>query len=219
MSRNVLVIEDDRDIARLLELHLKDEGYAVSVASLGKAGLRQVLAKPRDLVILDLILPGMDGLKVCRGIRNREEYTPVLMLTAKSTDVDRIVGLSMGIEEDLPFAFGDIGLVERVLQNLVDNALRHTPEGGEIAIAAEGSRSGLTVRVSDTGYGISPDRLSRMLDPAATRYGNAVEDGDGTGLGLIIARRILELHGSDQKAESAVGFGTTFEFTLPVTKT
>ena len=78
MSRNVLVIEDDKDIARLLGLHLKDEGYAVAIVSDGNAGLRQALAKPYDIVILDLILPGMDGLEVCRGIRNRKDYTPVL---------------------------------------------------------------------------------------------------------------------------------------------
>src|SRR3972149_10219177 len=96
MSRNVLVVEADKDTARLLDLHLKDEGYSVTVASDGKTGLAQALSKPYDIVILDLILPGMDGLEVCRGIRNRKDYTPILMLTAKSTDVDRIVGLGVG---------------------------------------------------------------------------------------------------------------------------
>jgi DNA-binding response OmpR family regulator len=114
MSRNILVIEDDRDIARLLEMHLKDEGYSVTVVSDGKAGLRQALAKPYDIVILDLILPGMDGLEVCRGIRNRKDYTPVLMLTAKSTDVDRIVGLEMGADDYLTKPFNVRELLARV---------------------------------------------------------------------------------------------------------
>lgn len=114
MSRNVLVIEDDRDIARLLELHLKDEGYSVTVVSDGKAGLRQALANPFDIVILDLILPGIDGLEVCRGIRNRKDYTPVLMLTAKSTDVDRIVGLEMGADDYLTKPFNVRELLARV---------------------------------------------------------------------------------------------------------
>jgi len=114
MSRNVLVIEDDRDIARLLELHLKDEGYSVTVVSDGKAGLRQALSGACDLVILDLILPGMDGLEVCRGIRNRKDYTPVLMLTAKSTDVDRIVGLEMGADDYLTKPFNIRELLARV---------------------------------------------------------------------------------------------------------
>lgn len=114
MSRNVLVIEDDRDIARLLELHLKDEGYSVTVVSDGNAGLRQALARPYDIVILDLILPGMDGLEVCRGIRNRKDYTPILMLTAKSTDVDRIVGLEMGADDYLTKPFNVRELLARV---------------------------------------------------------------------------------------------------------
>src|SRR4030065_2720567 len=96
MPRNVLVIEDDKDISRLLDLHLKDEGYSVTVASDGKTGLAQALSKPFDIVLLDLLLPGMDGLEVRGGIRNRKDYTPILMLTAKSTDVDRIGGLEMG---------------------------------------------------------------------------------------------------------------------------
>ena len=114
MSRNVLVVEDDKDIARLLDLHLKDEGYSVTVASDGKTGLAQALSKPYDIVILDLILPGMDGLEVCRGIRNRKDYTPILMLTAKSTDVDRIVGLEMGADDYLTKPFNVRELLARV---------------------------------------------------------------------------------------------------------
>ena len=114
MSRNVLVIEDDKDIARLLDLHLRDEGYSVAVASDGKTGLAQALSKPYDIVILDLILPGMDGLEVCRGIRNRKDYTPILMLTAKSTDVDRIVGLEMGADDYLTKPFNVRELLARV---------------------------------------------------------------------------------------------------------
>jgi DNA-binding response OmpR family regulator len=114
MTRNVLVIEDDRDIARLVELHLRDEGYSVTVVPDGKLGLRQALSKTYDLVILDLILPGMDGLEVCRHIRNRPEYTPVLMLTAKSTDVDRILGLEMGADDYLTKPFNVRELLARV---------------------------------------------------------------------------------------------------------
>jgi DNA-binding response OmpR family regulator len=114
MSHSVLVIEDDRDIARLLEIHLKDEGYSVNVASDGESGLREALSKPYDIVILDLILPGMDGLEVCRRIRSGPEYTPVLMLTAKSTDVDRILGLEMGADDYLTKPFNVRELLARV---------------------------------------------------------------------------------------------------------
>ncbi len=114
MSHRVLVIEDDRDISRLLSLHLGDEGYSVTVASDGQAGLREALAKPFDIIILDLILPGMDGLEVCRRIRSRPDYTPVLMLTAKSTEVDRIVGLEMGADDYLVKPFNVRELLARV---------------------------------------------------------------------------------------------------------
>ena len=114
MSRNVLVMEDDRDIARLLELHLREEGYSVTVASDGKAGLDKALSKPFDLIILDLVLPGVDGLEVCRRIRTRPDYTPVLMLTAKSTDVDRILGLEMGADDYLTKPFNIRELIARV---------------------------------------------------------------------------------------------------------
>jgi len=128
---------------------------------------------------------------------------------------EKQVSLEMRIPEEIPFAIGDIGLVNRVLENLVGNALRHTPEGGEIAVSADRSETGLIVRVSDTGCGIPPERLSRLLDPVARRYTDAESETEGAGLGLVIARRILELHGSGLAGESAVGSGSTFLFTLP----
>jgi len=114
MPHRVLVIEDDKDIARLLELHLRDEGYAVTVVPDGKSGLQQALEKPYDIIILDLILPGMDGLEVCRRIRTGPNYTPVLMLTARSTDVDRILGLEMGADDYLTKPFNVRELLARV---------------------------------------------------------------------------------------------------------
>ncbi len=125
------------------------------------------------------------------------------------------IHLSITIEEGIPFAFGDIGQIDRVLENLIGNALRHTPANGEITIEAEGKDTGLTVRVSDTGCGILPEQLSRLFDPIRGKYGEPGKNGESAGLGLVIARRILELHGSDLKVQSTVNAGTTFEFTLP----
>lgn len=115
MPRKILVVEDDRDIARLLEMHLRGEGYAVSVAADGDAGLREALSRPYDLILLDLILPGVDGLELCRRLRSsRPDYTPVLMLTAKSSDVDRILGLEMGADDYLAKPFNVRELLARV---------------------------------------------------------------------------------------------------------
>jgi len=114
MARKILVIEDDRDIARLVELHLRDEGYSVTTVSEGRSGLQSALGGHFDLVILDLVLPGMDGLEICRRLRARTDYTPVLMLTAKSTDVDRIVGLELGADDYLTKPFNVRELLARV---------------------------------------------------------------------------------------------------------
>ena len=112
--RKILVIEDDRDIARLLELHLHDLGYDVQVACDGVSGLKQALSKPYDLIILDLMLPGIDGLEVCRNLRTKPNYTPILMLTAKSTELDRVLGLEVGADDYLTKPFSIRELLARV---------------------------------------------------------------------------------------------------------
>lgn len=125
------------------------------------------------------------------------------------------IALSIRVEEGLSVAVGDIGLISRVLENLIGNALRATPENGEIAVAAAPSGQGLAVRVSDTGRGMTPEQVARLSGPARGEYPPPFRDEERAGLGLVIARRILELHGSGLRIESAVGVGTTFEFTLP----
>jgi two-component system OmpR family sensor kinase len=127
---------------------------------------------------------------------------------------EKKIHLSIAIEEGIPFAIGDIGLIDRLLENLIGNALRHTPENGEITIEAGRSDAGLTVRVSDTGCGIPPERLSGLFDPGPGGNADPGKGGESAGLGLVIARRILVLHGSDLKVQSTVNTGTTFEFTL-----
>lgn len=107
--------------------------------------------------------------------------------------------------------------MDRVLENLIGNALRHTTENGRITIEVEKAGSQLLVRVSDTGCGIPPERLSRMFDPIPGRFGDPGKDGEGAGLGLVIARRILELHGSDITVQSVVDEGSTFQSHLPGT--
>jgi two-component system OmpR family sensor kinase len=119
------------------------------------------------------------------------------------------------VQDRAPFAVGDVALIDRVLENLLGNALRHTPEGGTITIAAEQEGGKWIVRVSDTGCGIAPEQLARLFDPAAARGGEPAGEGEGAGLGLVIARRIAELHGSELTVRSALGAGTTFAFTLP----
>jgi len=114
VSRKIIVIEDSPDIADLLSLHLSDEGYEVDVAQDGRAGLRKALEQSYDLVILDLMLPGIDGLEICRQLRAAPKYTPILMLTARSTEIDRVVGLELGADDYLTKPFSIRELVARV---------------------------------------------------------------------------------------------------------
>jgi len=114
MVRQILVIEDDRDIGSLVEFHLHDLGYAVQVVHDGVEGLREALSKPYDLIILDVMLPSMDGLELCRRLRSQSTYTPILMLTAKSSELDRVLGLEGGADDYLTKPFSIRELLARV---------------------------------------------------------------------------------------------------------
>ena len=112
--RNVLVIEDQQDIAHLVELHLRDLPCKVELAFDGHTGLAAAEKKPFDLVVLDLMLPGIDGLEVCRQLRSRPVYTPIMMLTAKAAELDRVLGLELGADDYLTKPFSIRELVARV---------------------------------------------------------------------------------------------------------
>jgi DNA-binding response OmpR family regulator len=114
MSRNVLVIEDDNDIAQLVRMQLAGLACETTVLNDGRAGLAEALARPYDLVVLDLMLPGVDGLEICRRLRSERRYTPILMLTAKSTELDRVLGLEMGADDYLAKPFSVLEFVARV---------------------------------------------------------------------------------------------------------
>jgi two-component system, OmpR family, response regulator len=112
--RNVLVIEDEKDIARLVQLHLQDLPCKVELAFDGHAGLAAAEKKTFDLVVLDLMLPGIDGLEICRRLRSRPPYTPIMMLTAKASELERVLGLELGADDYLTKPFSIRELVARV---------------------------------------------------------------------------------------------------------
>jgi len=113
-SRKILLIEDDRDISHLVKLHLEDEGFLVVIEADGNAGLARAREGDFDLIVLDLMLPGIDGLEICRRLRGGTDYVPILMLTAKSSEIDRIVGLELGADDYLVKPFSVRELVARV---------------------------------------------------------------------------------------------------------
>lgn len=114
MPKNILVIEDNADIAELVMLNLRGKNMHVDLASDGNNGLKKSLTGKYQLIILDLMLPGMDGLDICRTMRSKEIYTPVLMLTAKTSELDRVLGLEVGADDYLTKPFSVPELIARV---------------------------------------------------------------------------------------------------------
>lgn len=114
MSKRILVIEDNRDLAHLLGIHLKDLSYEVDLAFEGTSGIVKAESGKYDLVILDLMLPGLDGLEICRRLRTKPPYTPILILTSKSTELDRVLGLEMGADDYVTKPFSIRELMARV---------------------------------------------------------------------------------------------------------
>ena len=113
MVERLLLIEDDSRLAEMLSEYLGQAGFGVTVAALGAAALKRLTESEFDAVILDLMLPDMDGLDVCRQIRARND-TPVLMLTARGEAIDRIVGLELGADDYLPKPFEPRELLARL---------------------------------------------------------------------------------------------------------
>ena len=114
MNRRVLVVEDDPSLARLVKLHLADLNCRVDIIDNGSRALERINEQSYDLIVLDLMLPGMDGLTLCREIRRGESYVPILMLTAKSSELDRVLGLEMGADDYLTKPFSVPELLARI---------------------------------------------------------------------------------------------------------
>jgi len=114
MKKQVLVVEDDPDIVELLRIHLEDLECDVYSAMTGTSGLEMAEKGKYDLIILDLMLPELDGLEVCRSIRAQKVYTPVMMLTARVEEIDKIIGLETGADDYMTKPFSVREFISRV---------------------------------------------------------------------------------------------------------
>ncbi|HLX37378.1 MAG TPA: response regulator transcription factor [Candidatus Binataceae bacterium] len=114
--QKVLIIEDDGDIRELIKFNLEQDGYAVEEAATGAEGLDRIRRRQPDLVLLDLMLPGMPGLEICRVLRSAKETStlPILIVTAKGTEVDKVLGLEMGADDYVVKPFSPRELIARV---------------------------------------------------------------------------------------------------------
>lgn len=113
-AKRVLIVEDDPHIAELLRMHLHDEGYTVVQAADGHIGVRELERGNWDALILDLMLPGIDGLEICRRARAMTRYTPIIIISARASEVHRILGLELGADDYLAKPFSVLELVARV---------------------------------------------------------------------------------------------------------
>jgi DNA-binding response OmpR family regulator len=132
-EKRVLVVEDDADIAGLVRLHLEDEGCAVESAGTGQQALRALTHGRFDLVILDRMLPDTDGIEICKQLRSQKDYVPVLMLTARSGEVDRVMGLELGADDYLtkPFSVPELLARVKAILRRAEAMRRAATDGGE----------------------------------------------------------------------------------------
>jgi DNA-binding response OmpR family regulator len=167
-QQTVLVVEDESSIASFVSLYLKNAGYGVKTAANGTDALAEVAAATPDLIVLDLMLPDIDGIEVCKRVRQRSDV-PILMLTARDEDVDKIIGLEVGADDYLTKPFNPRELVARV-KSVLRRATpdRRLPEAevirhGDLSVDA-GRRE---VRVGDEEIQLAPkefDLLWELLD-------------------------------------------------------
>jgi two-component system phosphate regulon response regulator PhoB len=161
MPRHIIVVEDETDLAELIALHLRREGYRVGVHGDGTEGMRAIERDPPDLVVLDLMLPGMDGFEICRQMR-RDERTaavPILVVTARGEDADVVTGLELGADDYVVKPFSPRVLVARV------RALMRR--------GSEGERTGEVLRVGPVEVDAGRHELrveGKVLDVTRTEF-------------------------------------------------
>ena len=130
-KQRILVVEDDPDISHLLEIHLRDNAYRVDVVGNGIEGLERASKHPYQLIVLDLMLPGIDGLEVCRRLRQQTNNVPILMLTARTSEIDRVLGLELGADDYLtkPFSIMELQARVKAILRRVDISSNQQQEG------------------------------------------------------------------------------------------
>ena len=159
MPHHLLVAEDQADIRELIVLNLQQAGYAVTAVADGAAALASQHPRASDLLVLDLMMPGLHGLEVCKALRAKGHATPILMLTAKSTELDRVLGLELGADDYLTKPFSRAELLARV------KALLRRAELLRAAQAAPAATLGAAQAVHNGELTILPVRREVRIGP------------------------------------------------------
>jgi len=200
MARNkLLIIEDERPLAEVLSYNLRREGYEVLVAHDGQEGLRQAELKAPDLVILDLMLPVIEGLEVCRRLRAdpRTRRIPILVLTAKAEETDQVVGFSMGADDYVTKPFSVKVVVERVKALLRRSEI--SPSDQEV-IESQGvtiDRRRHKALVNDRELELTPTEF-RLLETLLQQAGRAFTRGELMDCAIsqhtVVLERTIDVH-------------------------
>jgi DNA-binding response OmpR family regulator len=153
VTETILIVDDEKNIIELAQMYLEKEGYQVESATDGAEGFQRIKDQPPSLVILDLMLPGLDGLEICRRVRTFSEV-PIIMLTARGDDIDKIVGLELGADDYLTKPFNPRELLARVRA-----ILRRSDRARD-----ERAEAGGTTAVTLGDLTIDPDRRAVLID-------------------------------------------------------
>lgn len=114
MSKKILVVDDEQSIVTLLQYNLEQAGYEVITAQDGSEGFEKAITDAPDLIVLDLMLPSIDGMEICKQLRQRKVMTPILMLTAKDDEFDKVLGLELGADDYMTKPFSPREIIARV---------------------------------------------------------------------------------------------------------
>ena len=224
MNRTILVIDDERDLLELVRYNLEKEGYDAICAADGETGLAIAAKHKPALVLLDLMMPGKDGLEVCRQLRadHRTNRVPIIMLTAKATEADRVVGLELGADDYIIKPFSPRELVARVKAVLRRSEAQREPMevlgDGEVQIDLHGhevTAMGQRIQLTATEF--------RILQFLATRVGKVASRDEiidvALGRDAAIFDRTVDVHitsirrklgKAGEKIETVRGFGYKF---------
>ncbi len=195
----VLLIEDERALTDVLAYNLRREGYDVTVVHDGRDGLRKAQTQIPDLIILDLMLPGLDGLEVCRELRagERTRHVPILMLTAKAEETDQVVGFSMGADDYVTKPFSVKVLMQRLkaLQRRSETSSESADVVEHLGVKIDRVRHKATVRGKDIE--LTPTEF-RLLECLLRQPGRAFSRAQlmdvAIGAGAVVLERTIDVH-------------------------
>jgi two-component system, OmpR family, response regulator RegX3 len=185
MSSRILIVDDDHAILDVLDYLFSAEGFDVDTASHGEAGLAAALSRPYDLIVLDVVLPGLSGTEICRRLRTQGKTAPILMLTARDAEVERVLGLELGADDYVTKPFSSAELVSRVRAILRRRALHRSTPGAGVQVGG--------LRLDVSRHQLVVDGARVRLTPAEFKLLSILADAPGR----VFSRRQLMEHISD----------------------